>query len=93
LHAKEKKNLDFPEIKMSKRLILGLALASVLIGGPFFKAYADNIGPSCWAGFCPAQPQRDMDQSNRDMDKPDATRQGADQYGPTTPDPAGSPGY
>jgi len=77
---------------MSKKLIFGLALAIVLISGPFIGAQADSIGPSCWAGFCPAQ-NRDMDQAQRDMDKPNATCQGAYQYGPTTPEPMGSIGY
>ena len=74
---------------MSKKLILGLAMASVLVGGPFIGAKADDISASCWAGFCPAQP-RDMDQApQRDYDKPDATRQGAYRYGPATPEPMG----
>ena len=73
---------------MSKKLILGLALASVLVGGPFTGAKADDISASCWAGFCPAQPS-DMDRAQRDYDKPDATRQGPDRYGPAAPEPMG----
>lgn len=76
---------------MSKKLIFGLALATVLISGLFIGAKADNIAPSCWAGFCP-DVQSDMDQPQRDMDKSNATCQGADRYGPTTPEPMGSPG-
>jgi len=75
---------------MSKKLILGLALAAVLISGPFIGAQA-STSEACWAGFCSAQ-QSDMDQSNRDMDKPNATCQGAYQYGPTAPQPMGAPG-
>jgi|GEM_PF-3012119 hypothetical protein len=93
LHTSEKRCIAFLESKMSKKLILGLALASVLVGGSFIGAKADDIGRSCWAGFCPAQ-QSDMDRApQRDYDKPNATCQGADQYGPTTPEPMGSPGY
>jgi hypothetical protein len=83
--------------KMSKKLIFGLALATVLISGSFIGAQADRIGPMCWAGSCPDvqsdvdQPKRDMDRTNRDMDKPDATGQGTYQYGPTTPSPFPSP--
>jgi hypothetical protein len=77
---------------MTKKLIFGLALATVLISSPFIGAKADNIAPSCWAGFCP-DVQSDMDQPKRDMDKPDATGQGEYRYGPTTPEPMGSPGF
>ncbi|MGA3112953.1 MAG: hypothetical protein ABSF90_00820 [Syntrophobacteraceae bacterium] len=77
---------------MSKKLILGLALASVLVGGPFIGARADDISVSCWAGFCPAQ-QEDTNQAQRDYDKPDATSQDANRYGPTDPEPMGSPGF
>ena len=55
-------------------------------------AVSANIGPMCWAGFCPAQ-KSDVDLTRRDADKPDATCQGAYRYGPTTPDPMGSPGF
>ena len=83
---------------MSKKLIIGLALAAVLISGPFIGARADYVSESCWAGFCPGgkgnvyDPRRDTDQPQRDMDKSNATCQGADRYGPTTPEPMGSPG-
>ena len=80
---------------MSKKLVFSLTLATVLItvlsSGPFIGARADDIGPMCWAGSCPAQ-QSDMDQARRDMDKPDATCQGAYQYGPTVPQQMGGPG-
>ena len=51
---------------MSKKLILGLALASVLVSGPFIGAKADDISASCWAGFCPAQPS-DMDRRRKEI--------------------------
>jgi len=75
---------------MNKKLILGLALAVVLVSGAFVGAQADcALGcphislPSCW-GNCAQQ--------TRDLDRPDATCQGAFKFGPTTPDPMGSPG-
>jgi len=34
-----------------------------------------------------------MDQAQRDYDKPDATSQDANRYGPTDPEPMGSPGF
>jgi len=76
---------------MSKTLILGLALAAVLISGPFIGARADYVSVSCWAGFCPGG-QGNVYDPNRDMDRPDATCQGAYRYGPTTPEPMGAPG-
>jgi hypothetical protein len=76
--------LDLPETKMNKKLILGLALVLVLVSGAFISVLAAEIAPSCWAGFCPAPAT--------DMDRPDAPCQGAYRYGPTTPDPMGSPG-
>ncbi len=79
---------------MSKKLIIGLALVAVLISGSFIGAKADNIGPQCWAGFCPAQPN-DTDQTKRDMDKKDQTKRDMDRpyrHRPITPEPFGSPG-
>jgi hypothetical protein len=74
---------NFKEIKMSKKLILGLALALVLVSGAFVGAQADcNFGclphislPSCFGNCSQAT----------DLDRPDATCQGAHNYGPTTP--------
>ncbi len=40
---------------MSKRLILGLALAMVLIGGSFFGAQADKAGTNCQGSYASAQ--------------------------------------
>lgn len=82
------KHLYSREIEMTKGLILGLALAVVLVSGSFFGALADcgcqpNISTPCTS--C-AQPPA------RDYDRPDAQCQGAYQYGPVTPDPMGSPG-
>jgi len=77
---------------MRKKLILGLALAAVLISAPFIWAQAGNVSASCWAGFCPAW-QSNTDQAQRDMDRPEAPCQGAYRYGPTTPEPMGSPGF
>ncbi len=78
---------------MSKKLILGLALATVLAGGPFIGARADDVSASCWAGFCPAQ-QDDTNQApQRDYDRHDTTNQGGNQYDPIPREPMGSPGY
>ena len=77
---------------MSRKLIFGLALATVLISGSFTGVRADPIGPMCWAGFCPSQADQ-MNQSRRDMDKPDATCQGAYQNAPAAREPFGSPGF
>ncbi len=74
---------------MNKKLILGLALAIVLVSGSLFSAQADcgclpHISlPTCLSCQAPAA---------RDYDRPDATCQGAFQYGPTTPEVMGSPG-
>jgi hypothetical protein len=87
----ENEYLNFQEKTMSKKLIFGLALATVLISGSFIGAQADQIGPMCWAGSCPAQTS-DTDNAKRDMDKPDATNQGTYSYGPSTPEPMGAPG-
>jgi len=76
---------------MSKILILGLALAVVLVSGPFFNAQADcgclpHITlPSCLS--CSQNAKVD-----RDYDKPDATCQGAYHFGPVTPEFMGSAG-
>ncbi len=73
---------------MNKKIILGLALAVVLMSGAFVSAQADcgclpHISlPTCSACQAPA----------RDYDKPCATCQGAYQFGPTTPEFMGSPG-
>ncbi len=81
---------------MSKTLIIGLALAVVLVGGAFFSAQAEcGFGclphitlPSCWS--CASVADR---QPARDYDRPGATCQGAFRYGPVTPEPMGSPGF
>jgi len=75
---------------MNKKLILGLALAVVLVSGAFISAQADcgclpHISmPSCF-GNCAQQA--------RDYDRPDQTCQGAYKVGPTTPEFMGSPGF
>jgi hypothetical protein len=84
--------LNIREIEMYKIAIVGLALATVLMSGFLFNAQAQ-----CYFGCLPnistppcatcQTPDRD-----RDFDRPDATCQGAYNYGPTTPDPMGSPG-
>jgi len=79
---------------MSKKLILGFALAVVLFSGSLFSAQADcGIGclphislPSCWFGTCGAVVEK------RDMDRSEATCQGAFNYGPTVPSAFGAPG-
>ncbi len=69
---------------MSKKLILGLALAVVLVSGSFFAAQADcgclpHISlPSCFS--CGS-----TSNSSRDLDRSEATCQGAYSSGPTTP--------
>jgi len=91
---------------MSKKLILGLALATVLIGGPFIGAQAGTTSAACWEGFCPDvqsdidqpksdmdQPKSDMDQPKRDFDRPDASFRDENRNGPTTRVPFGSPGF
>jgi len=68
---------------MSKKLILGLALAVVLVSGSFFGAQADcgclpHISlPSCLTCNGSA--------TARDMDRAEATCQGAYNFGPTAP--------
>jgi hypothetical protein len=56
--------------KMSKKLILGLALAVVLFSGSLFSAQAEK----------------------RDLDRSEATCQGAYNFGPTAPSIMGAPG-
>lgn len=73
---------------MSKGLILGLALAVVLVSGAFFNAQADcgclpQLSTPCCGEYVPPA---------RDYDRPDAPCQGAYQYGPITPQPMGGPG-
>jgi hypothetical protein len=87
--------LKFEEIKMSKKLILGLALAVVLVSGAFYGAQADcgclphiSMPTSFFCGACGA-----ADNHNRDLDRAEATCQGAYNYGPTTPWVMGSPGF
>jgi hypothetical protein len=69
--TKKKDNVDSKEIKMNKKLILGLALAVVLVSGSMFSAQAEcNFGclphfsmPTCFGG-CAAkaeEPVRDRD--------------------------------
>ena len=77
--------MDFKEIKMNKKLILGLALAVVLVSGSLFSAQADcnfclpHIAlPTCFS--CAAvdrEPVRDRDCDGRLI----------------TPEPMGSTGY
>ena len=67
---------------MSKKIILGLALAVVLMSGAFVSAQADcgclpHISlPSCLS--CQAAPARDYD-------RPSDQCQGAFEFGPKTP--------
>ena len=75
---------------MSKKMILGLTLAIVLVAVLFFSAQADcgfclpHISlPSC-LGFCGTVAD------NRDRDRAEATCQGAYNWGPKTPDLMGS---
>jgi hypothetical protein len=74
---------------MNKKLILGLALAVVLMSGALFSAQADcgclpHISlPSCLS--CQQAPVRDFD-------RPAATCQGAYQFGPAAPIVMGGPG-
>ena len=77
---------------MSKKLIFGLALALVLVSGSFFGAQADcgfgclpHISLPCFS--CAQAADRDR----RDLDRSEATCQGAYSYGPKTPEPMGSP--
>jgi hypothetical protein len=75
---------------MSKKLILGLALAVVLVSGLFVNAQAQGCFsclphismPSCLSCQAP----------DRDYDRPSGTCQGAYQFGPSTPAIMGSPG-
>jgi hypothetical protein len=73
---------------MSKKIILGLALAVVLMSGAFVTAQADcgclpHISlPTCLS----------CQNAARDFDKPNATCQGAWQFGPVTPDVMSAPG-
>jgi hypothetical protein len=83
------------EIKMSKKLILGLTLAVVLVSGSFFSAQADcgfgclpHISLSSCLFGCGAV----ADNRDRDMDRSEATCQGAYNFGPKTPDVMASPG-
>ncbi len=77
---------------MSKKLILGLALAVVLFSGSLFRAQADcGFGclphislPSCWS--CGHVVEK------RDLDRSEATCQGAFNYGPTAPSIMGAVG-
>jgi hypothetical protein len=77
---------------MSKKLILGLALAVVLFSGSLFSAQADcGFGclphislPSCLSCGQVAE--------NRDRDRSEATCQGAFNYGPSVPSEFGAVG-
>ena len=77
---------------MSKKLILGLALAVVLFSGSLFSAQADcGFGclphislPSCLS--CGHVVEK------RDLDRSEATCQGAYNFGPTAPSIMGAPG-
>ena len=76
---------------MSKKLILGLALAVVLFSGTLYSAQADcgclpHISlPSCF-GTCGQAAEK------RDLDRSEATCQGAYNYGPTAPSIMGAVG-
>jgi hypothetical protein len=75
---------------MNKQIIIGLALALVLVSGLFVNARADcGCLPQISQSSCLSCQQQAQD---RDYDNPNATCQGADRYGPATPDPMGSPG-
>jgi len=77
---------------MSKKLILGLALAVVLFSGSLFSAQADcGFGclphislPSCLSCGHVAE--------KRDLDRSEATCQGAYNFGPTVPSAFGAVG-
>jgi hypothetical protein len=77
---------------MSKKLILGLALAVVLFSGSLFSAQADcGFGclphislPSCLSCGHVAE--------KRDLDRSEATCQGAFSYGPSVPSIMGAVG-
>jgi hypothetical protein len=79
---------------MSKKLILGFALAVVLFSGPLLSVSAQaDCGclphfslPSCWFGSCGQVAER------RDLDRSEATCQGAYNYGPTVPSAFGAVG-
>ncbi|HYA43904.1 MAG TPA: hypothetical protein VEF34_21605 [Syntrophobacteraceae bacterium] len=73
---------------MSKKLILGLALAMVLVSGLFVNAQAGCFGCLHWPSCLTCQQATD-----RDLDRPDATCQGAFNYGPTVPQFMGNAGY
>ncbi len=78
---------------MSKILILGFALAMMLVSGFFFSAQAGYDGFLSRIGLfscssCTGTPER---ATVRDKDAPNAPCQGAYASGPTTPDPMGSP--
>ncbi len=68
---------------MSKKLILGVALALVLVSGSFFGAQACGFGclPRISCSSCGDKAAN----TNRDLDRSEATCQGAYSYGPTTP--------
>ncbi len=79
---------------MSKKLIFGLALALVLVGGSYFNVQADcGCLPGISTPSCLSCGARDMDRAqSRDMDRSEATCQGAYSYGPSAPEPMGAPG-
>ena len=68
---------------MSKKLILGLALAVVLVSGAFVGAQADC---GCLPHFSmPSCLTCGGNATGRDLDRAEATCQGAYNFGPTTP--------
>lgn len=68
---------------MNKKLILGFALAVVLVSGGFFSAQADcGCLPHISLPTCLSCGQNVND---RDLDRSEATCQGAFNYGPTAP--------
>ncbi len=75
------------KIRMHKRLILGLAMALVFVGGAFTNASAQCLScqprayqPQCFGNCVAIQPPAQ------------ATCQGAYSFGPTTPTPFGTTG-
>jgi len=77
---------------MSKKLILGLALAVVLFSGSLFSAQAD-CGFGCLPHISlPSCLSCGQAADKRDMDRSEATCQGAFNYGPTVPSAFGAVG-
>jgi hypothetical protein len=81
---------------MSKKLILALAMAVVLVSGFLYSAQAEcgfGCSPQMSSPSC-LSCSRDADQQPaRDSDKPNIPCQGSCFYGPAAPEPMGSPGF